>query len=251
MSPSPDLSLVIPAYEEALRLRPTLDAVLAWLDREHVDGEVVVVDDGSADRTPEIVAETAAADPRVVPITLPRNRGKGRAVATGVESARGRWIVFFDADLSYPLDHVHEALERLKGGAEAVFGSRLAHPECRRDDYPPMRRLASRAFGALVDGLLDLDVRDTQCGFKAFRADVAKPLFRALTIDGFGFDVELHWLVHHWGLRAEVMPVRMTHRPGGSVAPLRHGLGMAADVLRVRARSALGAYPGEPGDEQP
>lgn len=246
MASNPELSIVIPAFDEGRRLRPTLEAVLDWLDREGPDAEVVVVDDGSADETPEILADVAGRDPRLRALTHPVNRGKGGAVRTGVEAARGRRVIFFDADLSYPLDHVHEALERLAAGADVVLGSRLADSRGGRADYPWVRRAASAGFGALAGALLGLRMGDTQCGFKAFRAEAAKPLFRALTVEGFGFDAELVWLARRWGLAVEVMPVAMTHRAGGSVAPVRHGLGMARDLVRIRLRAARGGYPEGP-----
>jgi len=244
--PPPELSVIIPAYNEELRLPGTLEAVCAWLDEAGCDAEVLVVDDGSSDGTAQVIQEVARREPRIVPVLNPVNVGKGHAVQTGVARAAGTYVVFFDADLSYDLGYVAEARRRLDAGAHVVVGARDLTPDDARRAYAPTRRLASRAFNAFVDALLGLGVPDTQCGFKAFRADVARPLFAALTVGGFGFDVELLYLARRWELRLERMPVVMTARAGGSVSVLRHSARMARDVWRIRRAGRRGDYPQRP-----
>ena len=246
MPEPPELSVIIPAYNEERRLPETLAAVCAWLDEAGCDAEVIVVDDGSTDGTAGVIARASEHHPRVVPLVNPVNLGKGHAVRTGVARATGRTIAFFDADLSYDLGYLAEARRRLGAGADLVIGARDLVPDDARRAYAPSRRLASRAFNALVDALLDLGIPDTQCGFKAFRAEVARPLFAALTLEGFGFDVELLFLARRWGLRLERMPVAMRDRAGSSVSLMRHGARMARDVWTIRRRGARGRYPDRP-----
>jgi dolichyl-phosphate beta-glucosyltransferase len=246
LAEGPELSIIIPAFNEEQRLPATIAAVRAWLDRAALAAELILVDDGSADATGEIVAAAAAADPRLVPVINPVNVGKGHAIVTGVARSRGAQVVFFDADLSYDLAYIDDARRHLGDGADVVVGARdLATSDSRRD-YGLSRRLASGAFNRYVDLMLGLGVPDTQCGFKAFRGDVARPLFAALTVGGFGFDVELLFVARRWGLRIDRIPVAMTARGGSSVSVVRHSLGMARDVWSIRRRGERGRYPDPP-----
>ncbi len=244
--PSPSLSIVIPAYNEGERLVRSLDEVSRYLDARHPDAEVVVVDDGSTDHTREVLAAAAARDPRIVPVLAPRNRGKGAAIATGVARARGAWIAFFDADLAYPLEQLDDLLARLRAGADLAVGARDLLADENRGKYGPVRRLATTTFNALVSASLGLRNGDTQCGFKAFRGDAARALFSALTIERFGFDVELLFLADRWGYRVDRVPVRMRESGASSVHVLRDSLNMAADLARIRLRARLGRYPSRP-----
>lgn len=243
MAEAPELSIIIPAYNEERRLPDTIAAVRAWLGEAAVDAEVVLVDDGSSDGTAGIVRDAARHDPRFVPVINPDNVGKGHAIVTGVARCRGEGVVFFDADLSYDLANVLVAREHLADGADLVVGARDLAVDDTRRDYSWSRRLASSAFNRYVDAMLGLGVPDTQCGFKAFRGDVARPLFSALTIGGFGFDVELLFVARSWGLRIDRIPVEMTARGGSSVSVLRHSLAMARDVWAIRRRGRRGGYP--------
>jgi dolichyl-phosphate beta-glucosyltransferase len=242
-STSIELSIVIPAFNEAGRLPATLAAVEAAVASWPFATQVVVVDDGSKDATPTIIASHAASNPAITPVICPENRGKGAAVMAGVAATTGRWVLFFDADLSYPLEAVPKALVLLRDGADVVIGARNLDPANGRADYGPVRTLTSHAFNGFVQAVLGLGIQDTQCGFKAFRGDVARGLFPTLSIRGFGFDVELLFAARRRGLRIALMPIRMTGRDGSSVRVFRHGLQMARDVLRIRARSWRGHYP--------
>lgn len=242
----PSLSIVVPAYNEGARLARSLAEVSRYLDARHADAEVVVVDDGSTDDTRGVLAAAASGDPRVVPLAARKNRGKGAAVALGVANARGRAIAFCDADLAYPLDQLDLLLARLSAGADVAVGARDLLPDENRGRYGLARRLATSTFNALVAVSLGIRNGDTQCGMKAFRRDAARALFGALTIERFGFDVELLFLAERWGYRVDRVPVRMRASEASSVRVLRDGLAMAADLARIRLRARRGLYPSRP-----
>jgi len=245
MSTPPELSIVIPAYNEMHRLPATIDAVLAHLD-ERPGWQLVLVDDGSTDGTGDLVTATAARDERVVPVLSAENRGKGAALRSGVRRCVGDAVLFFDADLEYGLAVIDELLERLAAGADLAIGAREKDVSDVHRAASPTRRLASRAFKTLVQGALHLGIRDTQCGLKMFRGDVAHALFDVLDIDGFGFDVEILTLARLWDLRIDLVPLEKTSSPGSSVHVVRDGLRMTRDIGRVWLRSRTGRYPPRP-----
>lgn len=240
MSP-PGLSIIIPAFNEAQRLPATIEAIRRWMDAWPREVELVLVDDGSTDGTERLVLEQAAADERVRPIRLAFNRGKGAAVRNGFAVSRGEHCVFFDADLAYPLTAIDEAMARLSH-ADLVVGCRDLVPAAGRMAARPLRRAVSALFGFLVENVFHLQLRDTQCGFKAFRGPIARQLFPLLTVDGFGFDVELLFLARLWGLRIEQMPIVMRHVDGSSVRIPTHGLQMTRDLLRILRNARRGGY---------
>lgn len=229
------VSIVIPAFNEGPRLPGAVAEVSAWLSR-HGDGEIVVIDDGSTDDTRARLA--AVDDPRMTAIFATKNRGKGAAVARGMLAARGDIMAFLDADLAYPLDQLTQLFARLEDGADVAVGV--------RDNvalYAPVRRAATSVFNAMVSASLGLQVRDTQCGFKAFRRDAGRALFSSITVERFGFDVEVLYLAERWGMRVDRVPVRMRASSTSSVRIVHDSLNMAADLLRIRARARSGAYP--------
>jgi dolichyl-phosphate beta-glucosyltransferase len=228
------LSLIIPAYNEAERLGPNLGSVLAFLGARYPDYELIVVDDGSADRTAEVVAAAIASEPRARLITYRPNRGKGHAVRTGVLASRGDQVLFMDADLSTPLDEIPRVLERL-AAADVVIGSR-GLPEAEIRVRPPLyRRLASWVFDQIKYALVGLRrFRDTQCGFKAFHGEVARQLFALGRVDRFMFDVEILFLAERAGLRILELPVTWADRPGSKVRFWEGLVNLFRDLGRIR-----------------
>ncbi|GBD07297.1 Undecaprenyl-phosphate mannosyltransferase [bacterium HR21] len=233
----PYLSLIIPSYNEAQRIGTTLESVLAYLRRQPYAAEVLVVDDGSRDRTPDIVAAYA---PAVTLVRLPHNRGKGAAVREGMLRARGRYRVFTDADLSTPIEELEPLLEQLEAGADICIGSRELDPSRLLRPQPAYRRWMGRLFRRIVQLLVFFDlpqlrsVEDTQCGFKGFRADVAEKLFAQARVDGFGFDVEILYLAARAGYRIVQIPVRWRNDPRSHIHLLRDPLRMLIEVARIR-----------------
>jgi putative flippase GtrA len=237
------LSLVLPAFREADRIAPTLERIRYELgplvgDRRE-ELEVVVVDDGSDDGTAE-AAEAAGAD-RVV--RLERNSGKGAAVRAGVRAAGGSTIAFTDADLAYGPAQVAELLVLVEAGYDMVVGSRR-HTDTRTlVRAGRLREAGGRLVNLATHALLLGQYRDTQCGLKAFRADVARDLFNASTLDGFAFDVELFHLAERWRLSLAEVPVEVEHSERSTVRVVRDGARLVADLTRIRQRSRRGGYP--------
>lgn len=241
MSVTSVLSVVIPAYNEGPRLEQAVAAVSAWMMTNTPDGDIIVVDDGSTDDTRARLSGLGL--PNVQAIYGTANRGKGAAVARGMLAARGDHIAFVDADLAYPLDQLTLLLERLHDGADVAVGARDLLPDENRAIYAPVRRAATAVFNAMVTASLGLRVRDTQCGFKAFRRDAARALFSSITIERFGFDVEILYLAERWSLRVDRVPVRMRASTTSSVRIVHDSVNMAADLLRIRTRARDGSYP--------
>jgi glycosyltransferase involved in cell wall biosynthesis len=223
------VSVIVPAFNEARRLPQSLPALLAAL-RRIPGAELIVVDDGSSDDTAAIAAQLLRGVPDCQVIRLPWNSGKGVAVRTGVAAASGAAIVFMDADLSSDVGDLPLLLTALEH-AEVALGSRRLG---RGVDRSVSRRLGSWAFNHLTRALADLDLADTQCGFKAFRRDEAKILFSLARADGFGFDVEVLAIARAAGYRIVEVPVRWSEEPGGTFRVVRHTPAMVAEVVRAR-----------------
>ncbi len=228
------LSVVVPAYNEAARLRPTLEAVADWLRRNVKGGEIVVSDDGSTDGTRQIAEAFATGSP--VPVRVVggvRNEGKGAAVRRGVLAARGRYVLYSDADLSTPIEEVEKLYAALARGADLAFGSRSIRGARVERRQPLYRMLMGKTFNKIVRLVTGLDVVDSQCGFKLMRREVATALFEQMRLDGFAFDVELIYLARRQGLRIAEVPVRWINDPASKVDPIRHSAEMLRDVLRI------------------
>ena len=238
MEPQPCLSVVIPCFNEEATVAEVVATVLGspWVD------EVVVVDDGSPDDT-AAVAEAAGAD-RVV--RLDRNRGKGAAVRAGVAVATGRTVVFTDADLAYGPAQVAALVHRVEEGYDVVVGSRRHTETTTLVRAGRLREVGGRLVNLATHALLLGQYRDTQCGLKAFRADVARPLFEAATLEGFALDVELFHLAERWRLSLAEVPVEVENSERSTVRVVRDGMRLVADLVRVRQRARRGDYPEAP-----
>lgn len=244
-SPVPVAAIVIPAFNEAARIGQTLTAIGAYADRHRMPLELLVVDDGSSDAT-VTVARRALPNSSWIQSRLianAQNRGKGHAVRLGLLSASAPIALFTDADLSTPISELPTLLrDILSDDADLTFGSRALDRRLIGTHQPRARELAGRAFNLVLRCATGLPFLDTQCGFKAFRMSVCRPLIDAGTIDGFGFDIELLYEAQRAGLRLREVPVRWDHRDGSKVHLLRDGSRMLQDIIRVRARGVAGAY---------
>lgn len=227
------LSVVVPAYNEERRIGPTLDRIAAYLDGRGEDWELFVVDDGSTDATAAVVKERAGRLPRVRLLRLRANRGKGAAVREGVLASRGDEVLFSDADLATPIEELAKLRARLADGCDIAIASRdLADSDIQVRQHP-LRELMGRIFNVIVRALVMDGIRDTQCGFKLFRGDVARELFAASRIDGFAFDVEVLLLARPRYKVAEV-PVTWRHVEASKVSPGRDAARMLLDVVKLK-----------------
>ncbi len=239
------LSVVVPAYREEGRIGDSVRRLAAVLAEVDCDGgvEVVVVDDGSGDAT---AAEAAAAGARVVSLDV--NRGKGAAVREGVLAARGRTIAFVDADLAYPPEQVLALLEEVEAGWDVVVGSRRHQGSVDVAPAQLLRSVSGRMFNLLTAVVLLGRYRDTQCGCKAFRSDVARLVFSRTRVDSFAFDVEVFHLVERYRLSLTEIPVTLVESAGSTVRVGIDALHMVGDLFRVRRWSGRGLYDLAPED---
>lgn len=228
------LSVVVPCYNEAERLPWSLRKVDAYL-LDRVTFELILVDDGSCDGTPRLIKEAAAARPYVRPVTLPVNRGKGRALKEGIALTQGQMVLASDADFSTPIEELSKLERAIEAGADIAIGSR-AKRGAREVDQPIHRRVMGKGFNLLVQGLLLPGIWDTQCGFKLFKGDVARKLFTQLSTSGFAYDVEILVLARRSGFTVSEVPVRWINSPTTRVQAVRHSKEMLGDVLRIRMR---------------
>ena len=231
------LSVVIPAYNEEERLDASLRRIVDFLGSRSYAFEVMVVDDGSADGTAEVVS--GFQNPPIQLLRLPQNRGKGAALRKGVLASRGEWVLLCDADLSTPIEDL-EILQSRQAEAELILGSRAAADSNVTRPQPLFRELMGRTFNRIVRILALVQERDTQCGFKLIRGDVARELFADLAIERFAFDVELVCLARDRGYAVVEQGVRWEDSPNSRVHPIRDSLNMFSDVVRLRLRRLMG-----------
>lgn len=245
----PELTIVVPAYNESARLGKTVVTILDYLNRQKWSSELIVVDDGSSDDT-SAVAERWMASPGTVATRLIRyepNRGKGFAVRTGLLAAAGDIGLFSDADLSTPITETPKLVEPIRNeSADLTFGSRALDRSLIGVHQPWRREQGGRIFNLLVRIATGLPYWDTQCGFKAFRMSFCRPLIEAAQINRFGFDVELIYLVHLAGLPLREIPVRWNHTAGGPLDSSgnysRDSFRMISEVRRIRRNATRGVY---------
>ena len=235
-------SVVIPAFNEERRLPPYLEGIAAYFDGHGESYEVLVVDDGSTDGTSERVRELARAHPEIQVERFDENHGKGYAVRSGIVNARGRLVLFQDADGATPIDQLEVLEKALADGADVAIGSRNVEADGVRVTARFYRRVMGRAFHALVGALTVRGIADTQCGFKLFRSEVAHDLFSRMRMRGFSFDVEVLLMAQRRGYRILEKAVNWTHQPGSRVNLVVDSLKMAGDLFVIRSHAMRGHY---------
>ena len=239
------LSIIIPAYNEAVRLGKTLETVMDYMRRHHPQGELIVVDDGSSDETAMLARQLLAGrDPlRTSVISYKSNLGKGRAVRLGLLAARGEIALFSDADLSTPITEAPKLFEPiLNNESDVTFGSRALDRSLIGVHQSWRREQGGRVFNLAVRLATGLPFWDTQCGFKAFKMSVCRPLIKAATVDRFGFDVELLYLAYRAGLRLREVPVRWDHNEGSKISLFSDSFKMLGEVGLIRQQARRGVY---------
>jgi glycosyltransferase involved in cell wall biosynthesis len=238
---APELSIIIPSYNEELRLPVTLDKIAHYIQSSGRNTEVIVVDDGSKDRTAKVAESYRGKIANLRVLRNGVNRGKGFSVRHGSLEAQGETILFTDADLSAPIEEADKLLKAL-GDYDVAIGSRAVDRSLIDVHESLFREFAGMLFNTLVRVILRLPFVDTQCGFKAFRREPSQVIFEQQTIEGFGFDPELLYLARHHGLSTAEVPVRWSHSPATKVNMLSDSLQMFVDVFTIRWNSVRARY---------
>jgi dolichyl-phosphate beta-glucosyltransferase len=235
-------SIIIPAYNESGRIRPTLDELLRYVHGRQWETEILVVDDGSRDNTREIVREYGMEHSQILLVENPGNRGKGYSVRNGMLHARGDICLFTDADLSSPIEEAQRLFDAIAAGADIAIGSRWLRADLQTERQPLYRQLFGRIYNLVLRIFLSLNFVDTQCGFKAFRREAAQRIFPLQRIERWGFDPEILFLARRLGFSVKEVPVVWAHSEGTRLNPFRDGARMFGEVLRIRWNSIVGAY---------
>ena len=238
---SPFLSIIIPAYNEEARLAETLPLLKTYLERQEYSWEVVLVDDGSSDRTSEALQQLFPPE-RCRSFKNSPNRGKGYAIRRGVAEARGEVLLFSDADFSTPIDEFPKLYHHIQNGYEIAIGSRSLPESDLQVHQAWYREGLGKIFNLLVQGILLRGFKDTQCGFKCVRRKDAAPIFSQLTINGFGYDVEFLFLAQKNGLKIKETPVLWRNHPDSRVRIVQDSFHMLMDLIAVRFRDLFGQY---------
>jgi dolichyl-phosphate beta-glucosyltransferase len=232
----------MPAYNEGARIGASLEKVLAYISGQGWDAELIVVNDGSRDNTVDIVQGFAKQIPRLRLLENPGNRGKGYSVRNGMLHASGKVLLFTDADLSSPIEESQKLFAAIERGADVAIGSRWLQSHLQTERQPLYRQLFGRIFNLMLRITLGLMFKDTQCGFKAFTREAAQKLFPRQQIERWGFDPELLFLAKKLRLKVAEVPVAWGHSGGTRISPLRDGLRMFLEMLKIRWNALSGKY---------
>ena len=247
----PGLTLILPAYNEEALIGASLEQLTSQLSRRKIQAEIIVVDDGSSDQTAQVVARLQSRYPGLILLQNERNRGKGYSIRRAVLQSSGEMIVFMDADLPYDFESVQLVIDTLHQGAQVAIGSRVLSESELNDQVPLIRTLAGQIFSLLIRVLLFPGITDTQCGLKGFRNREARKIFGQITIDGFGFDVEVLFLARRLGYKITQVPVNLVFsRSESRVRLFKDSLRMLFDLLRIRLNAYRGQYSFEEHGQQ-
>lgn len=237
-----ELSVVVPAYNEEARLPRSLEGISEYLRRAHPASEIIVVDDGSTDRTAEVVRSQEKQMPELHLLPNGANRGKGYSVRAGMLAASGEISLFTDADLSAPIEEAEKLFNAL-GSADIAIGSRALDRRLIQVHQSRAREYAGIFFNKMMRLATSLNLEDTQCGFKAFRTARTRIIFQQQRVEDFGFDPEILFLAKRHGLRIAEIPVLWAHDPRTKVHMVRDSLQMFGDLWQIRWNAMLGRYP--------
>ena len=242
MAQNTQYSIVIPAYNESARIPATLQSDVDFTRRQGWLAEVIVVNDGSRDRTAEVVRNFAAHAPEVRLIENPGNRGKGYSVRNGILQAQGEVVMFTDSDLSAPIEEAPLLFAAIAGGADIAIGSRWLDRSRQTHRQPLYRQFFGRCFNAVTRAVMGLHFADTQCGFKAFTRAAAQTVFQLQTIERWGFDPEILFIALKRGFRVVEVPVSWAHDERSRMSYLKDGITMLQEIARIRWNALTGRY---------
>ena len=241
---TPQLSVIIPAYNESTRILPYLTSITAYLARRGGPHEILVVDDGSQDDTVRRVEEFLIDQPAVRLVQLSRNTGKGAAVRTGMMAARGDLHLLADADGATPIYELERLESRIGYGVDIAVGSRVLGSHDNRFSVRARwhRAMLGNVFNRIVKRMGIKKITDTQCGFKLLRRTVARDLSSVARVNGYGFDLELLYVAQRRGYHIDEVPINWVDQPGSKVRIVRDGFRMLCELLEVRRNDLLGRY---------
>ncbi|MEW5820198.1 MAG: dolichyl-phosphate beta-glucosyltransferase [Cyanobacteriota bacterium] len=234
------LSMIIPAFNEEFRLPSTLDSIFEYLDKQDYTYEIIVVDDGSIDKTASLVEQNPNYPEKIKLIKHSTNHGKGYAVRKGVESAIGNFIIFNDADGATPVEEIEKLQQAINNGADIAIASRALRESTVEDLW--YRKIMGIMFNKLIKVIILRGIQDTQCGFKLFKADCAKKIFSKLILVGFSFDVEVLFLAKKMGYKVTEVPVCWKAIPGTKINPFLDSPVMFLGVVKIKLMDLLGKY---------
>ena len=241
---NPFLSIVIPAHNEENRLPSTLERVFHFLETQSFPAEVIVVENGSSDRTFEL-ARQFSNHKENLHVLQNESRGKGLAIQRGVQAVTGEYVFMCDADLSMPIEEVNKFIPPQRQNVDIAIASREA-PGAVRYNEPNYRHLTGRVFNTLIRLLVLPGLQDTQCGFKCIRAEVARDIFRYQTLTGWAFDVELLYIARRHGYQIVEIPIDWYFNADSKISVLRDSLRMFLDLLKIRRNARRGLYDPKP-----
>ncbi len=238
----PQLSIVIPAYNESARIEKALERVLDCVAEQRWDAEVLVVDDGSKDDTAAVVERWMTMHPRLHLVKNVGNRGKGYSVRNGLLQAAGDIVMFTDADLSSPMEEAERLMAAIADGADVAIGSRWLDRTRQTIHQPLYRQFFGRCFNWITRRVMGLPFKDTQCGFKAFKREAAQVIFRLQTIERWGFDPEILFIARKLKYTIREVPVTWGHDERSRISYLKDGMKMLEDMAVIRGNSVRGRY---------
>ena len=241
----PELSIVIPAFEEETRLGDSLEKIFEFLKADSINAEIIVVDDGSNDATADAARSICSTHPEIPSrvIRYEENRGKGFAVRTGLQAASSDIALFSDADLSTPIEEMRKLIDPISSGEfDVTFGSRALNRSLIGTHQPWRREQGGKVMNLIIRTMSGLPFSDTQCGFKAFNMVKFGPLLKVMTIDRFGFDVEFLYVAERHGLRLKEVPVRWNNAEGSKVSVARDTRRMLSELSQIRRNARNGVY---------
>lgn len=229
-----DLSIVIPAYNEEARLERTVQRVAGFFRTRPEKWELIVVDDGSTDRTEEVLQSLQDRFEEVQGVSFGVNRGKGGAVKEGVLRASGKWILVTDADLAAPMEEYVRLAGPLREGWQVAIGSRGVRDAACQVKQSPVRYFGGRVFNFVIRSLVLGDFYDTQCGFKMFERQAGRDIFSRLVLEGFSFDIEALYLAKKRGYKIKEVPINWYAQSGSKIRLVQDAFIMIGDALRIK-----------------
>lgn len=228
------LSIVIPAYNEVKRIGKTIDKILHYVNNQKYPYEIIIIDDGSVDETAGVVMKFIKNNEHIKLLNNKTNTGKGYCIKKGILEANGKYVLFTDADLSTPVEEVEKLLSQLEKGYDIAIGSRSLAGSNIILRQPLYRELMGKVFNKFVRIFAVKEFVDTQCGFKLFRRDAARIIFKEQRLNGFAFDVEILYLARKNGFKIKEVPIKWINSPDSKVSPISSSIGMFFDLLKIK-----------------